>query len=320
MQSIVYYMKDLPSGGILPHKIIKNYNKDTFSFTLSGLSYQEVLELDKAKSSCTNKLAKLEVLIRYLIPNELMQLPICDMFYIMLQRSLLSGLDFIGDTKNQIAYEKANPGKFYQNKPYFLSKVVCPHCGKVHNQVAFDLNDIEIMRLEDDLMAGRKRWKDIIGFDFNGKDVFYDFEFPTIKKFWEVLKVYLSEYNSTSDEDYYLQLKIITLATALTLHKENQINDEVSDINCSEKINNIKDIFNNITGGDAMKIESLYSDLIQPIAFIRFDCLCKGGSVIDITYSITDILRLIFINRERVIQQIYDIEESIESEHSSDGL
>ena len=29
------------------------------------------------------------------------------------------------------------------------------------------------MRLEDDLMAGRKRWKDIIVFDFNGKDVFF---------------------------------------------------------------------------------------------------------------------------------------------------
>lgn len=314
MQAVKYFLKDLPSGGILPHKLIKNFNRKTFSIELSGLSYQTVLEMDKEKSTCSSKLEKLNVLLKYLVPENYKDLPLCDMFYIMLQVSLLSGLDFIGDEKRKIEFEQKNPGVLYKNQPYYMSNIVCPSCGKVHKNVPFGLEDIEIVKLEEDLIAGKKKWKDQIVFDFNGKFEYYDFKFPTIREFHNSLQSYLTHFVKPVDEDYYLQLKMIILSTALSLHEENKIIDEVDTIDFIKKFEDLKEVLRNITGGDAMKLESIYSDLIQPIAFINFKCDCKGASsVVDITYSITDVLRLIFINRGRVIQEIYSFSEEFKS-------
>lgn len=313
MKKIKYMLKDNPSKGVINYKKYPKFDRNSDCFYLEGLSYQDILELDHKKNEKKTRLERLSLLIDYLIPEELKDLPLCDMFYIMTQVSILSGLDVIDE---KIKYEKsiANNTTPDKIKPYYLPNVICPNCGRVHSKVEFELKDLLFLSLDENLVAGSIKWKNKITFSNYEENIYYKFEYPSVASFHEILKIYIDNY-TVEDEKYYLNLKIIALASALTKIEDNNISSNY------QKIEDMKNLFRILTGQDAMKIEMIYSDLIQPVAFINFNCDCEGApSVIDISYTITDVIRLIYVNRQRAFPEVYDIPREDENKFNGDAL
>lgn len=306
------YVRDLPSGGIIPYnKEIKNYNRKTHFIEIEGMSYEDMIKFEQDKKDKNSRIEKLGVMIDYLIPMKFRGLPVCDLFFMMAQKAILSGFDYAGDIKRK------KEDKNYQPKPYFLPQIKCPNCGKEHNKVPFTIEEVAPVKLDENIISGVKKWRDIVKLTNKNGTKFYNFKFPLIEELRDALRSFVDTHPNIKDEDYLLHLRLITMSIALTPYIENQEKEPTY----IEKLNNIIEIFQNVTGGDAMKLESLYSDLIQPIAYLNFYCDCKeGASVVDVSFVLTEVLRLLLINRSRVIPELYIFQENLQHRPSTDEI
>lgn len=306
---IPFPVKSLPSGGIV-NPGVPNYNPDNYYVEFEGLSFGRMMEYEKSKIEAKNRLEKLAVEIDFLVPQSVLDFPVCDMYAIMTNVCILSGFDVVGDEKQkEIANAKGIP---YESKPYYLDKLICPSCKKEYTKVAFGLHQISFYRLNNLLLDGKMKWKEYIQFDNNESDYIFKFEMPRIRD----LRTAIDEFNSLveySSIEYSIALKLILLAISLELVEENKKKTFV------ERLNDIKIIFDMATGGDAMKLELLYNDMIIPPVLLKKVCNCQGSpSVYDITNIITDVLRLLIYNSRRVTQYIYEFPKELESGHLSD--
>lgn len=287
--NVPIFVKNLPSGGIfISKKDIPKYDRETYYINVEPLTYGKMMEYSNAKDNASNIVKKLQIMIDYLIPNEFRDFPICDMYCIMTQMSIISGLDLLDDPENTDL-----------NKPYYLTNVICPYCGKVHKKISFNLSDLDYTKFSMPILTGEVTWQDIHQFS-NGES--YTFTIPTINQFYKGLEDYLEMIGSDIPNSIQQIVKLISLSLAfnrLELNKKITIGD------FKTNFENFKNVFYNMTGSDAMRVERMYSELIQPVVLFKDFCDCKGGSVIDVTYYITDVLRLLIDNSERIVSKIY---------------
>lgn len=287
---VPFFVKNLPSGGMFIPKGVKNYDKDNYYIEIEPMTYGVMLDYTSAKDSASNPVSKLTVMIQYLIPDDLKEFPICDMYCIMSQVSLISGLDFLSEDVNL-------------DQPYQLTNVICPSCGKRHDKIKFNLRDLDYTKFVMPIVDGEITWRDLYTFS-NGDS--YTFSMPTIQEFYNGLNSYLEMVNNVVDD----QINVITKLVALSLaFNKFDTNVKTSSENFADKYRNMKTVFYGLSGRDAMIIEKIYCELIQPVVLFKKFCDCEGGSVLDVTYYITDILRLLISNSGRLTSKIYILPE-----------
>lgn len=295
--TVPIFVKNLPSGGIfISKKDIPKYDRETFYIDVEPLTYGKMMEYSNAKDNAPNIVKKLQIMIDYLIPPEFRDFPICDMYCIMAQISIISGLDLLDDPENTDL-----------NKPYYLTNVTCPYCGKVHKKISFNLSNLDYTKFSMPILSGEVAWQDVHQFS-NGET--YTFTIPTINQFYKGLEEYIEMMGSDIPNSIQQITKLVSLSLAFN---RLELNKKITVGDFKTNFENFKNVFYNMTGSDAMRVERMYSELIQPVVLFKDFCDCGGGSVIDVTYYITDVLRLLINNSERVISKIYVLPKEIKS-------
>lgn len=292
----------LPSGGLV-NPGVENYNPKNFFIEIEGLSYMKVMQYEVEKSKAKSQIEKLGIEIDYLVPEGALNFPVTDLFAIMLNTASVTGFDVVGDVRNEESakVEKQN----YIAQPYYFSNVVCPACKKKHDKISFNLHQLTCLKMNNLLVEGKMKWRDYIQFDNNEEVMIFKFTMPLIKDFREAIR-YFATLPEASALDYNIAIKMLLLSLALTKQEEN------STKSLENSYNNLKDLFNIATGGDAMKLERIFNELLVPPVLMGKFCDCEGApSVLDVTFLITDVLRLQYINSERVTPYLYEFSEEL---------
>lgn len=308
---IPYPVSSLPSGGII-NPGVDNYNPKNYFIEFEGLSYYKVIEYEQEKAKAKSQIEKLGVMIDYLVPQGGLNFPVTDLFAIILNTVTITGLDIIGDEKKtQEALEK---GEVYTPKPYYLSNVTCPNCKKQYDKVPFGLHQISCLKIDNLLVEGKMRWKSHIQFDNGDENMIFKFFPPSISELRQAIKEFIALPESANIE-YPMALKMLLLSTALTKVEEN------SNKTFEKSLSDLKDLFRVATGGDAMKLERIYNELLVPPVLLSKFCDCEGASsVLDITFLIADVLRLQYINSERIAPNLYEFPQELEPGHTEPTL
>lgn len=300
-------MTSLPSGGII-NPGIDNYNPDNYYIQLEGLSYYKVIEYEQEKVKAKTQIEKLGVMIDYLIPHDCLNLPVTDMFAIMLDVVALTGLDIVGDAK--ASKEAQDKGETYVPKPYYFSNVTCPNCGKKHDKVPFNLHQIVCLKIDNLLIEGKMKWKDYVEFNNVEENIIFKFEVPRIRELRQAIKEFIA-LDESSNIEYFMAIKMLLLSLSLTKVEEN------STKTFEKSFADLRDLFRVATGGDAMKLERIYNELLVPPVLLSKFCDCEGASsVLDITFLIADVLRLQYVNSQRVASNLYEFSQELETGHT----
>jgi hypothetical protein len=160
------------------------------------------------------------------------------------------------------------------------------------------------------LVEGKMKWKDYIQFDNGDENIIFKFAPPRIREVRQAIKEFIAMPDSSNIE-YPMAMKMILLSTALTKVEENTTKT------FEASLMDLKDLFRVATGGDAMKLERIYNELLVPPVLLSKFCNCEGASsVLDITFLIADVLRLQFVNSERIIPNLYEFPQKLESGHT----
>lgn len=296
----------LPSGGLI-NPGVDNYNPKNYYIELEGLSYYKVIEYEQEKVKAKSQIEKLGVMIDYLIPQDCLGFPVTDMFAIMLDTVALTGLDIVGDAKRE--KEANDKGEVYDPKPYYFSNITCPMCGKKHEKVPFNLHQIVCLKIDNLLIEGKMKWKDYIEFNNTDENIIFKFNVPRIRELRQAIKEFIALPESSNIE-YLMAIKMLLLSLALTKVEENTSKTFI------ESFSDLKDLFRVATGGDAMKLERIYNELLVPPVLLSKFCNCEGASsVLDITFLIADVLRLQYVNSERIAPNLYEFSQELESGH-----
>ena len=304
---IPYPVTSLPSGGIV-NPGVDNYNPKNYFIEFEGLSYYKVMEYEQEKAKTKSQIEKLGVMIDYLVPQDGLNFPVTDLFAMILNTVSITGLDIIGDEKR--AEEAAAKDEVYIPRPYYLSNVICPNCKKQYDKVPFGLHQISCLKIDNLLVEGKMKWKSHIQFDNGDENLIFKFEPPRIRELRQAIKEFIALPESASVE-YPMALKMLLLSTALTKVEEN------TNRTFEKSLSDLKDLFRIATGGDAMKLERIYNELLVPPVLLGKFCNCEGASsVLDITFLISDVLRLQDINSERVIPNLYEFPQKLEPGHN----
>lgn len=304
---IPYPVTALPSGGII-NPGVDNYNPENYYLEFEGLSYYKVIEYEQEKAKAKSQIEKLGVMIDYLVPQDGLNFSVIDLFAIILHSVMITGLDIIGDEKKK--EEALAKDETYTPKPYFFSNVVCPVCKKKHDKVPFGLHQIVCLKIDNLLVEGKMKWKDYIQFDNGDNNIVFKFTPPRIRDLRQAIKEFIALPESANIE-YVMALKMLLLSLALTKVEDN------TNKTFEKSFTDLKDLFKVATGGDAMKLERIYNELLVPPVLLSKFCDCEGASsVLDITFLISDVLRLQYINSERVVSNIYEFPQKLESRHT----
>lgn len=303
---IPYPVTSLPSGGII-NPGVDHYNPKNYFIEFEGLSYYKVIEYEQEKAKTKTQIEKLGVMIDYLVPRDGLNFPVTDLFAMILNTVVISGLDIIGDEKKQ--QESFNKEESFTPMPYFLSNVTCPNCKKKHDKVPFGLHQITCLKIDNLLVEGKMKWKSHIQFDNGDENIIFQFSPPRIFELRQAIKEFIN-LPDTANIEYAMALKTILLSLALTKVEEN------TNKTFEKSLFDLKDLFRVATGGDAMKLERIYNELLVPPVLLSKFCDCEGApSVTDITFIITDVLRLQYINSARIIPDLYEFPEELEPRH-----
>lgn len=304
---IPYPVTSLPSGGLI-NPGVDNYNPKNYFIEFAGLSYYRVMEYEQEKSKTKTQIEKLGVMIDYLVPQDALNFPVTDLFAIILNTVTITGLDLVGDEKR--LQESIGKNETYSYQPYILSNVTCPACKKKHDKVSFGLHQITCLKVDNLLIEGKMKWKSHIQFDNGEENMIFKFDIPRIHEFRQAIREFIILPDSDKIE-YVMALKMLFLSLALTREEEN------TNKTFEKSLADLKDLFRIATGGDAMKLERIYNELLVPPVLLSKFCDCEGApSVLDITFLIADVLRLQYVNSGRIIHTLYEFPEELEPGHN----